>query len=126
MRVEKLQELRLTRTQQVLVEGPASTVEASVPRHSAPLSSVSLTRFVIEKLPRAAGTVALKKQWEAQEVESKFHNSDYAKKRAQQTKRRNLNDFERFKVMRLRKQVSLEGRAMDCEWMGSGETTACS
>lgn len=67
---------------------------------------MSLTRFVIEKLPRAAGTAAVKKQWEAQEIESKFNNSDYAKKRAQVTKRRNLNDFQRFKVMRLRKQVS--------------------
>ena len=85
---------------------------------------MSLTRFVIEKLPRAAGTVALKKQWEAQEVESKFNNSDFAKKRAQQTKRRNLNDFERFKVMRLRKQVSLEGRIIECEWVGAGEKTA--
>ncbi|KAM0706798.1 hypothetical protein Q7P35_006128 [Cladosporium inversicolor] len=94
----------------VLVEGPASTVEASVPRHSAPLSSVSLTRFVVEKLPRAAGTVAVKKQWEAQDIESKFNNSDYAKKRAQQTKRRNLNDFERFKVMRLRKQARFQVR----------------
>ena len=85
---------------------------------------MSLTRFVIEKLPRAAGTAAVKKQWEAQEIESKFNNSDYAKKRAQQTKRRNLNDFERFKVMRLRKQVSLERRIMECEWMGNGERTA--
>jgi hypothetical protein len=68
---------------------------------------------VIDKLPRAAGTAAVKKQWEAQEIEKKFYNSDYAKKREQVTKRRNLNDFERFKVMRLRKQVSLEkGRMM--------------
>lgn len=63
---------------------------------------------MIDKLPRAAGTAAVKKQWEAQEIEKKFYNSDYAKKREQVTKRRNLNDFERFKVMRLRKQVSLE------------------
>ena len=109
---------------QVLIEGPSSTVEASVPRQSFPLSNLSLTRFVLEKLPRAAGTVALKKQWEAQEVESKFNNSDYAKKRAQQAKRRNLNDFERFKVMRLRKQVSLEGGIVEWEWMGDGEKTA--
>jgi large subunit ribosomal protein L14e len=106
---------RLTFTRQVLVDGPASTTEASVPRHSAPLSHVSLTRFVIDKLPRAAGTAAVKKQWEAQEIEKKFYSSDYAKKREQVTKRRNLNDFERFKVMRLRKQVSLEKGRMTCE-----------
>jgi ribosomal protein L14E/L6E/L27E len=67
---------------------------------------------VIDKLPRAAGTAAVKKQWEAQEIEKKFYSSDYAKKREQVTKRRNLNDFERFKVMRLRKQVSLENGRM--------------
>jgi len=94
----------------VLVDGPASTTEASVPRHSAALSHVSLTRFVIDKLPRAAGTAAVKKQWEAQEIEKKFYSSDYAKKREQVTKRRNLNDFERFKVMRLRKQARFQVR----------------
>lgn len=98
---------------QVLVEGTASNAQDVVPRHSAPLSNLSLTRFVLEKLPRGAGTVALKKQWDAQEIEKKFNNSDFAKKREQTVKRRNLNDFERFKVMRLRKQVS-------STWRGSG------
>ena len=93
---------------QVLVEGTASSPEAVVPRHYAPLSNLSLTGFVLEKLPRGAGTAALKKQWDAQELEKKFNNSEFAKKREQTQKRRNLNDFERFKVMRLRKQVSLD------------------
>jgi large subunit ribosomal protein L14e len=105
-RILRSKNSQLTLTRQVLVEGPASTTELSVPRHSAPLSTVSLTGFVIEKLPRGAGTVALRKQWEAQEIERKFNESHFAKKREQTTKRRNLNDFERFKVMRLRKQVS--------------------
>lgn len=78
---------------------------------------------MIDKLPRAAGTAAVKKQWEAQEIEKKFYNSDYAKKREQVTKRRNLNDFERFKVMRLRKQVSLEKGRMLYDWsLGWGRT----
>ncbi|KAL1585398.1 hypothetical protein WHR41_05741 [Cladosporium halotolerans] len=94
----------------VLVEGPASNAEDVVPRQSAPLSNLSLTRFVLEKLPRGAGTAPLRKQWEAQEIEKKFNNSDYAKKREQTTKRRNLNDFERFKVMRLRKQARFQVR----------------
>ncbi|KMU76871.1 ribosomal protein L14 [Coccidioides immitis RMSCC 3703] len=34
--------------------------------------------------------------------------SNYAKKREQQERRRNLTDFERFKVMRLKKQARYE------------------
>jgi large subunit ribosomal protein L14e len=96
----------LTRPPQVLVEGPAEKLEAVVPRHSAPLSHLSLTRIVIEKLPRAAGTAALTKVWKAQEVESKWNNSAFALNKAKTARRHNLNDFERFKAMRLRKQVS--------------------
>lgn len=91
---------------QVLVEGPSSKKENIVPRHAEPLSNLSLTRFVIEKLPRAAGTAPLKKQWDAQEIEKKWEGSNYAQTREKTIRRRQLSDFERFKVMRLRKQVS--------------------
>lgn len=58
-------------------------------------------------MPRAAGTGAIAKQWEKHEVDSKWEGSSWAKTRAQREKRRNLTDFERFKVMKLKKQVSL-------------------
>jgi large subunit ribosomal protein L14e len=91
---------------QVLVEGPSAKPELVVPRHSAPLSSVSLTSIVIDKLPRASGPAALKKKWEEAEVDSKWINGSFAKKLEKSARRKQLSDFERFKVTRLRKQVS--------------------
>ncbi|KAL2415565.1 hypothetical protein ABEF94_000048, partial [Exophiala dermatitidis] len=38
----------------------------------------------------------------------KWAQSSWAKKREQQDRRRNLTDFERFKVMRLKKQARFE------------------
>ena len=45
--------------------------------------------------------------WEKEEVETKWEESAWAKKTAQKEKRKALNDFERFKVLRLKKQVSI-------------------
>ncbi|KAL2424560.1 hypothetical protein ABEF95_003140, partial [Exophiala dermatitidis] len=39
---------------------------------------------------------------------NKWAQSSWAKKREQQDRRRNLTDFERFKVMRLKKQARFE------------------
>jgi ribosomal protein L14E/L6E/L27E len=89
----------------VLVDGPASSKDKVVPRHSARLSDLSLTPIVLSKLPRATGNGVVRKRWEEQKVEEQFGNSNWAKSRAQFEKRRQLNDFERFKVMKLRKQV---------------------
>ena len=73
-----------------------------------PLSNVYLTPFVIPKLPKAAGTGPVKKLWEKHEIDQKWSESSWAKKREQQDRRRNLTDFERFKVMRLKKQARFE------------------
>ena len=45
------------------------------------------------------------KAWEKAGVEEKWAESAWAKRREQREKRRGLSDFERFKVLRLRKQV---------------------
>lgn len=94
---------------QVLVDGPGSTADKVVPRHATPLSHLSLTPIVIAKFPRGARNGAVKKIWEAAEVEKKFGESAWAKNKDRIAKRRALNDFERFKVMRLRKQVGSPG-----------------
>ncbi|EGP91353.1 unnamed protein product [Zymoseptoria tritici ST99CH_1A5] len=94
----------------VLVDGPSSKAELAVARHATPLSAVSLTNIVIPKLPRAAGSAALKKQWDAAGVDEKWTGSSYAKKMEKASRRKKLNDFERFKVMRLRKQARFEVR----------------
>ncbi|KAF2173120.1 hypothetical protein M409DRAFT_62720 [Zasmidium cellare ATCC 36951] len=94
----------------VLVEGPSDKPELAVPRQAAPLSALSLTGIVIENLPRAVGSGALKKKWAAAEVDSKWTQSSYAKKLEKASRRKNLSDFERFKVMRLRKLARFETR----------------
>ncbi|KAL6705508.1 hypothetical protein ACN47E_006624 [Coniothyrium glycines] len=90
----------------VLVDGPSE--KAPVPRHEVALAKLSLTPIVIPKLPRAAGRGYVSKLWEDAKVQNKFDQSAWAKKRAALTKRRELNDFERFKVMKLRKQARFE------------------
>jgi large subunit ribosomal protein L14e len=66
---------------------------------------MSLTGIIIPKLPRGIGHAALKKKWDEHEVESKWDNTNFAKSRESSNRRKQLSDFERFKVMRLKKQV---------------------
>lgn len=88
---------------QVLVDGPSKV--SAVPRHAAPLSNVILTGIVLKNLPRAIGKGPLSKIWEKEEIESKWKETAHAKAASRRERRRNLTDFERFKVLRLRKQV---------------------
>ncbi|KIV98196.1 hypothetical protein PV10_01873 [Exophiala mesophila] len=92
----------------ILVDGPSSKEGAVVPRQAVPTSTVSLTPWVIPNLPKAAGTGPVKKLWEKHEVDKKWAESSWAKKRQQQDRRKNLTDFERFKVLRLKKQARFE------------------
>lgn len=94
---------------QILVDGPSSKEGSVVPRQAVPTSSISLTPWVIPNLPKAAGTGPVKKLWEKHEVDKKWAESSWAKKREQQDRRKNLTDFERFKVLRLKKQVRSPG-----------------
>lgn len=87
----------------MLVDGPSD--KAPVPRQAVALAKVSLTPIVLSKLPRGTGVGTVKHAWEEAQVDKKFEESSWSKKRAQYQKRRALNDFERFKVMKLRKQV---------------------
>jgi ribosomal protein L14E/L6E/L27E len=87
----------------VLVDGPSK--DAPVPRQQVALAKLSLTPIVISKLPRATGVGHVAKRWEDSKVDQQFNDSAWAKKRAAMQKRRGLNDFERFKVMKMRKQV---------------------
>ncbi|KAF2809978.1 60S ribosomal protein L14 [Mytilinidion resinicola] len=92
----------------VLVDGPSSDKDKVVPRQSVALSGLSLTPIVIPKLPRAAGNGFVKKIWESEGVESKFAESNWAKTQGRFAKRKQLNDFERFKVMKLKKARRFE------------------
>lgn len=88
-----------------MIDGPSAQEDKIVPRQSLALAHASLTPFVIPKLPRAAGTGPVKRLWEKAEIDSKWAQSSFAKKTQQAERRKNLTDFERFKVMRLKKQV---------------------
>lgn len=76
-----------------------------MPRHVLALSHATLTPFTIPKLPRAAGTGPVKKLWAKNEIDGKWAKSAFAQRTDRAERRKNLSDFERFKVLRLRKQV---------------------
>lgn len=75
-----------------------------------PLSRCLLSGLVVEGLNRGARHASLKSMWEKNEIDDKWSKSNWAKKREQMDRRRNLTDFERFKVMRLKKQRRFEER----------------
>ncbi|KAK3363353.1 ribosomal protein L14-domain-containing protein [Lasiosphaeria hispida] len=93
-----------------LVDGPSSDPQLAAPRGTVSLSNTLLTPLVIEKLPRGARSGAVKKAWEKSEIDAKWKAGNWAKKQLQQERRRSLTDFDRFKVMRLKKQRRFEER----------------
>ncbi|KAL1887510.1 hypothetical protein Sste5346_010171 [Sporothrix stenoceras] len=95
----------------VLVDGPASDANpGGVARQAVALADVLLTAIVVEKLPRAARSGAVKAAWEKSEVDSKWTATNWYKKRVQNERRKALTDFDRFKVLRLKKQRRFEER----------------
>ncbi|KAJ5612297.1 hypothetical protein N7510_005491 [Penicillium lagena] len=92
----------------VLVDGPSGEEKKIVPRHVLPLAHATLTPFTIPQLPRAAGTGPVKKLWAKNEIDNKWAKSSFAQKTDRADRRKNLTDFERFKVLRLRKQARYE------------------
>jgi len=105
---------KLTRTKiQALIDGPSSDDKLAVPRQPFSFSNLLLSAFVIDKLPRGSRTGTVKAAWEKAGIDAKWKESNWAKKRVQQTRRKALTDFERFKVMRLKKQRRFEeGKAL--------------
>ncbi|KAF2669278.1 hypothetical protein BT63DRAFT_425018 [Microthyrium microscopicum] len=96
----------------VVVENPSESADKLVPRHSAALAHLALTPFEIEKLPRAIGHAPLKKKWADAGVDKKWEEGAHAQSRVKSTKRRQLNDFERFKAMRARKQRTFQTKKL--------------
>lgn len=65
---------------------------------------INLTKLTIA-VPRGARTTAVKKAWEASGVDAKWAATGTSQKLAQRAIRRNLTDFDRFKVMVAQKKV---------------------
>lgn len=69
-----------------------------------------LTNIVVKGLPRNAGQTTLKKYLEKEEVLAKWSKSAWAQKLATRQTRTSLSDFDRFKVAKLKNQVSIRER----------------
>jgi large subunit ribosomal protein L14e len=94
----------------VLVDGPSSEESQVVSRKAVPLAQCLLSKMVIGDLPRGARYATVKKYWEKAGIDAKWKESHWFKRRTQILARKNLTDFERFKVMRLQKQRRFEVR----------------
>ncbi|WBW70693.1 60S ribosomal protein L14 [Schizosaccharomyces osmophilus] len=83
----------------VLVDSPCPELS----RHVARIGSVVLTPIVMQ-VPRGARSGVLAKKWKAQEICNKWNSTAWAKSLHAKKVRSQLNDFDRFAVMRLKKQ----------------------
>ncbi len=88
----------------VLVDGPST----GVTRQTVTFKRCTLTPIKLDKVPRTIGTVSLKKVVEKEDLVGKWGKTGWAKKIATRTTRSNLSDFDRFKLMIARKQVSFK------------------
>jgi large subunit ribosomal protein L14e len=94
----------------VLVEGPSDDADKAVIRQAIPLTKALLSHLKVENLNRGSRHAALKEQWEKSEIDAKWKESNWFKRRDQIQRRKALTDFERFKVLRLKKQRRFEER----------------
>ncbi|KAI1339335.1 ribosomal protein L14-domain-containing protein [Xylariaceae sp. FL0016] len=92
-----------------LVDGPSQDAELVVPRQAIRFSEVLLADLKIE-MPRAVRNGTLKNLWAKADIDSKYKESNWAKRSQNIQRRRALTDFERFKVMRLKKQRTFAQR----------------
>jgi len=86
-------------TNRVLVDGPTTGVK----RQELSLRRASLTDVVIS-IPRGAKTAVVKKAAEEAKLVEKFNNTPLGKRQAKTVKRASLSDFDRFKVMILKRR----------------------
>lgn len=86
---------------QALIDGPTTGVKRQV----ISLKRLTLTKFVVETLPRGARTSVVAKHVEKSDLVTKFKESGFGQKIAKTAIRRTLTDFDRHKVMLLQKKV---------------------
>jgi len=87
-------------TSRVLIDGPTTGVK----RQEISLRRVSLTDFKLD-VPRGVKASDLKSAIEKFDLVKKFENTPFAKKINRAHIRSKLTDFDRFKVMVLKKRV---------------------
>jgi large subunit ribosomal protein L14e len=86
-------------TNRVLIDGPTTGVK----RQEISLRRVSLTDVTIS-IPRGAKTSVVKKVAEEAKISEKFQNTPMGKRFTKTNRRTQLTDFERFKVMILKRR----------------------
>ena len=86
----------------VLIEGPG----LGVCRQSISTKRLTLTKFRIKDYTIGDSSSSLRKKIEAFNLQEKFGASGIGKKIKKQKRRAELNDFERFKAMVLRRRLS--------------------
>jgi large subunit ribosomal protein L14e len=91
----------------VVVDGPGLGVDKQV----ISVKRLSLTKFKLGGYTKGAKRGELQKQIEEFNVQEKFDNCGIGKRISKQKKRAQLSDFDRFKVMVLKRQVGNKVRA---------------
>ncbi|PIA18011.1 putative ribosomal protein [Coemansia reversa NRRL 1564] len=83
-----------------IIDGPTTGVSRQVIAYK----NTVLTDIVVKRLPRTIGSKALAKFLEKEQVVEAWQKTAWAKKLDARKRRSNLSDFDRFKLMRLKKQ----------------------
>jgi len=86
-----------------LVDGPATLTGVS--RQTIPFRNLSLTSIKLD-IPRAVRTGTLTRAFTKADVLGQYQKTSWARKAARHATRSNLGDFDRFKLMLLRKKKS--------------------
>ena len=66
---------------------------------------MTLTDLVVNGLPRGATSKTIKKYFEKDDILVKWNKSTWAKRLDNRARRAALTDFDRFKLLKLKKQV---------------------
>jgi large subunit ribosomal protein L14e len=82
-----------------LIDGPCT----GVTRQVISFKRIALTDLTI-KIQRSARQKTILAAWAAEDIDTKWNTSSWAKKIASRKTRANLSDFDRFKVMVAKKQ----------------------
>ena len=84
------------------------STDGKMPRVIYPLKRLTLTKLKVNKVHRGCRTGQLKKLVKDNDISAAFAKTPAAIKMAKYSRRKELTDFERFKVMVLRKQRSFK------------------
>ncbi|CAG8580094.1 5085_t:CDS:2 [Funneliformis caledonium] len=83
-----------------LIDGPST----GVARHAHAFRGMTLTDLVVRGFPRGAGSKIIKKYFDKEDILIKWNKSTWARKLDNRTRRAALTDFDRFKLLKFKKQ----------------------